>query len=141
MSETGMAELDRSAAAEASAEKINPRVSGKPMESRLEEAAAGLFLAGTIGAVILAGLAIARFANDAAGSGIGLLLCAAAALVLAQVLKTALRAFAEMVRLSKRRAGLEFVGEVSGQKIFECSACKSDVRAGEKICPACGAAF
>ena len=63
------------------------------------------------------------------------------ALVLAQVLKTALRAFAEMVRLAKRRAALPFAGEISGQTIFECSVCKSNVRAGEKTCPACGAVF
>lgn len=123
------------------AQRINPHTTRAALESRLDNAAGGVFFVGAIAAVVAGGFSVQYFANDATGSGIVVLLCAAVVLFLAYAAQLIFLAFAEMVRVSKRRAGLLFAGKVTGQKIFVCSACGADVREGEEKCPVCGASF
>jgi len=122
------------------AQKINPRITGKALETKLNEAGDGFLTLAIVGVLLSVAVALFLFSSNAIGSAV-VVICAALCLFLASATKTVFRALAELVRLAKDQSHFQFEGKITGQKIFSCSICKADVQDGKAKCPACATVF
>ncbi len=56
-----------------------------------------------------------------------------------------LHALAELIRIQKRKAGMKYEGDITGQETWTCAICDhvflSDVSQDNSACPSCGSEF
>ena len=123
------------------AQKINPRITGKALETKLDETADGFFAIAVFGVVCAVVVALFLADANALGSAVLLLISVGFSLFLVGALRTFFHALAELIRLEKDQAHFHFEGRITGQKSFTCSVCKAGVQDGEARCPSCGSAF